>query len=295
MKILTTLLLILLGWVPNASAELKVATLHPLMTDLARQVGGSDVQVVALMGVRDDPHTFSPSPKTLAKARGAKVYLASGKNMENYLDKLRNTLGGSAKIVEVGKSIPSQKITGRDAQYVCCPDHALGAIDPHWWHKVSNMQKAARVVAKEFGKADPAKASVYKSRASAYSARLSSLNSWIKRETSKIPREDRILCTAHAAFGYFCKAYGYRSLPVKGLSANHKTSASYQAEAIKAIRDNKVKAIFPEKRANPKALKVLTKETGVKLGGTLVADGIDNYEAMMKNNVTYIVRALTSR
>lgn len=294
-RLLTTLLLSLTFWVSNISAELKVATLHPLMTDLARQVGGSDVAVVPLIGKNEDPHGFNPSPKTLAKARGAKIYLASGKHMENYLDKLRNTLGGSARVVEVGKTIPSQKISGRDAQYVCCPTHAHGAIDPHWWHKVSNMQKAARVVAKEFGKADPSKASAYKARAAAYSARLAQLDSWIKRETSKIPKQNRILCTAHAAFGYFCKEYGYRSLPVKGISANHKTSASYQAEAIQAIRANKVKAVFPEKRANPKALKVITKETGVKLGGTLIADGADSYELMMKSNVANIVRALASR
>ena len=294
-RLLTTFVLSLIFLAANLSAELKVATLHPLMTDLARQVGGSDVTVVSLIGANDDPHAFSPSPKVLAKARGAQLYLASGKNLENYLGRLRDTLGGSAKVVEVGKTIPSQKISGRDAHYVCCPNHAHGAIDPHWWHKVSNMKKAVRVVAKEFAKADPSKASAYKARAAAYSERLSQLDSWVKRETSKIPRQDRILCTAHAAFGYFCKEYGYRSLPVKGISSNHKTSASYQAEAIQAIRINKVKAVFPEKRANPKALKVITNETGARLGKTLVADGANSYELMMKNNVTSIVSALSGR
>lgn len=293
--LLTTFLLSLIFGASHATAELRVATLHPLMTDLARQVGGSDVTVVPLLGKNDNPHTFSPSPKALAKARGATVYLVSGKNLENYLSSLRSTLGSSAKLVEVGKSVPSQKISSRDAHYVCCPTHAHGAIDPHWWHKVSNMQKAARVVAKEFGKADPSKASAYKARATAYSARLSQLDSWIKRETSRIPKQDRILCTAHAAFGYFCKTYGYRSLPVQGISSNQTISATYQAEAIKAIRDHNVKAIFPEKRANPKALKVLTKETGVRFGGTLIADGADNYETMMKTNVNYIVKGLTGR
>ncbi len=276
-----------------AVAGLKVATLHPLMTDLARQVGGNQVEVISLLGPNDHPHSFSPSPKILAKARGAQIYLASGKNMEPYLGRLRDTVGSNATILEVGRKVPSLKVSGRDAQYVCCPKHAFGAIDPHWWHKVSNMQKAARVVAKEFAKVDPANASAYKSRAAAYSKRLSQLDSWIKRETSKVPREDRILCTAHAAFGYFCKEYGFRSLPVKGLTAHDKTTAAYQAEAIQAIRDNKVKAIFPEKRANPKALRVITSETGTKLGKTLIADGSDSYEGMMRGNVSSIVTALT--
>lgn len=294
-RLLTVTILNLTFLISSAIAELKVATLHPLMTDLAHQVGGADVTVIPLMGKNDNPHTFSPSPKALAKARGATVYLASGKNLENYLSSLKSTLGSSAKLIDVGRTVPSRKISGSDAQYICCPNHAHGAIDPHWWHRVSNMQKAARVVAKEFGKADPSNALAYKARAVAYSERLDQLENWIKRETSRIPKQDRVLCTAHAAFGYFCKEYGYRSLPIKGISTTQTTSASYQAEAIKAIRGYKVKAVFPEKRANPKALKVITKETGVRLGGTLIADGADNYEVMMKSNVNCIIRALVSQ
>jgi len=276
----------------TVQARLKVASLQPLVTDVARQVAGQHAHVVQLIDAHADPHHFQPTPKALLKAKGSTLYLASGKNLETYLGKLRNTLGSSAKVVEVGRTISSQKISGRDSQFVCCPDHAHGAIDPHWWHRVSNMQKAARVIASEFSAADPANAAAYKANAAAYSKRLASLHTWIKREVSRIPRKNRILSTAHAAFGYFCKEYGFKSLPVKGLTAHQKTSAVYQAEAIREIRKNGVKAIFPELRANPKSLQIIAKEAGVKLGGTLIADGSPNYEKMMRDNVTKIVAAL---
>lgn len=296
MKGLISLLVISLVSVLSVNAEqtrLKVASLHPLITDVARQVAGQHAHVVQLIDPHADPHHFQPTPKALLKAKGAKLYLASGKNLETYLKKLRNTLGSSAKVVEVGRTIPSQKISGRDSQFVCCPEHSYGAIDPHWWHRVSNMQKAARVIAKEYALADPTNAAAYKANAAAYSKRLSTLNTWIKREVSRIPRKNRILSTAHAAFGYFCKEYGFQSLPVKGLTAHQKTSASYQAEAIREIRKHGVKAIFPEQRANPKSLRIIAKEAGVKIGGTLVADGSPSYEKMMRENVTKIVAALT--
>ena len=267
-------------------------SLHPLITDVAQQVAGKHAQVIQLIDPHSDPHHFQPTPKQLLKAKGAKLYLASGKNLESYLGKLKNTLGSTAKVVEVGKTIPSQTISGRDSMFVCCPNHAHGSIDPHWWHRVSNMQKAARVIAKEYALADPANASAYKANAAAYSKRLSTLNSWIKREVSRIPRKNRVLSTAHAAFGYFCKEYGFKSLPVKGVTAQQKTSANYQAEAIREIQKHGVKAIFPEQRANPKSLSIIAKEAGVKLGGTLIADGSGNYEQMMRNNVTRIVASL---
>lgn len=276
-----------------AHARLKVASLHPLITDVARQVAGEHADVVQLIDPHADPHHFQPTPKSLLSAKGAKLYLASGKNLETYLEKLKSTLGNSAQVVEVGKTIPSQKISGRNSQYICCPQHAHGAIDPHWWHRVSNMQKAARVIAKEYTLADPANAAAYKANAATYSKRLAVLHTWIKREVSRIPRKNRILTTAHAAFGYFCKEYGFKALPVKGLTAHQKTSASYQAEAIQEIRKNRVRAIFPEQRANPKSLQIIAKEAGVVLGGTLIADGSSNYEKMMRSNVTQIVSALT--
>ena len=275
------------------AARLKVASLHPLITDVAKQVAGQHAQVVQLIGPHADPHHFQPTPKSLLKAKGAKLYLASGKNLESYLPKLRNTLGSSAKVVEVGKTIPSQRISGRDSQFVCCPKHAHGAIDPHWWHRVSNMQKAARVIAEEYSLIDPSNAAAYKANAAAYSKQLDALHAWIKREISRIPRNHRILSTAHAAFGYFCKQYGFKALPIKGLTAHQTTSASYQAQAIQEIKKNGVKAIFPEQRANPKSLKIIARETGVKLGGTLIADGSPSYEKMMRSNVKHIVTALT--
>ena len=277
----------------TAQAELKVASLHPFITDVARQVAGQHAHVIQLIRPHANPHDFQPTPQSLLQAKGAKLYLASGKNLENYLDKLRDTLGKEAKVIEVGKTISSQKISGRDSLYVCCPNHAYGDIDPHWWHCVSNMQKAARVIAKEFAAADPVNAAAYKANAAAYSQRLETLNKWIKREVSRIPRKERILCTAHAAFGYFCKEYGFRSLPIKGLTAQQKTSATYQATAIQEIIKYDVQAIFPEMRANPKALQIIAEETGVKIGGTLVADGAPSYEKTMRDNVTTIVTALS--
>ena len=278
--------------VATTQAALKVASLHPLITDVARQVAGQQAHVVQLIDPHADPHHFQPSPKSLLKAKGAQLYLASGKNLETYLSKLRSTLGDNAKVVEVGRTIPSQKISARDSHYVCCPGHAYGAIDPHWWHRVSNMQKAARVIAKEFALADPANATAYKANAAAYSERLATLHTWIKREVSRIPRKNRILSTAHAAFGYFCKEYGFQSLPLKGLTAHQKTSASYQAQAIREIQKHGVNAIFQEQRTNPKSLQIIAKEAGVKIGGTLVADGAPSYEKMMRENVTKIVAAL---
>lgn len=276
---------------------LEVVALHPLMGDLARNVGGGEVGVTDFMGLSDDVHSFQPSPSQMARAASADLVLASGKHLETYLDKLRDSLPDTVEVVEVGRPIRSMRISADDELFVCCPAHTVGGIDPHWWHSVDNMKRAARVVADAFGEADPSNRSAYQSRAAEYIRRLDVLDGWIRAQVSRIPQSDRKLVTAHLAFGYFCRDYGFRALPVQGLTRERQATAQYLAETVETLRGEGVKAVFPEHQANPKVLEQLVAETGVKLGGRLIADGnghgaASSYEGMMRHNVEAIVAAL---
>jgi len=120
------------------------------------------------------------------------------------------------------------------------------------------------------------------------------LEKWVRRELAGIPKDRRTLVTAHAAFQYFCDAYGFESHSVQGLNREQMPDAVKLAELIANLKKDKVAAIFPEKESNPKMLKSLTRDTGIKLGGELIADGrgMTSYEDMMRRNVETIVAAL---
>jgi zinc/manganese transport system substrate-binding protein len=280
----------------TAHAELKVAALHPLIGDLACQVGGKNITVTDLLKPGGDSHHFEPTSKDLASIKGVSLVLASGKHLESFLDKLGDSLGPNVKIVEVGKLIPSLKIAAGSEVFMCCPAHAAGGIDPHWWHSADNMKRAARILADEFSAADPANSDAYKANAAVAEKKFAELKSWAQQQIATIPRDQRKLVTAHSAFGYFCKEYGFKSLPLLGLGREDEVSAQYIVEAIKMIRDNKIRAVFPEDQANPKVLTQITQETGAKIGKELVADGTSihahTFEAMLKHNVAAIVEAL---
>ncbi len=159
------------------------------------------------------------------------------------------------------------------------------------------MKRAARDLAEEFGRLDTANAALYAANAKAYGATLNELDSWVRRELAAIPRADRELATAHAAFTYFCKEYGFRALPVQGLNRESDPSPSYLAETIEILKREKVRAVFPEQIANPKVLEAMVSASGVRLGGELVADGTGTttsapFEGMMRHNVSTIARAL---
>lgn len=273
------------------AAELKVVSLHPLISDLLRHVGGDRVEVIDLLGENGDPHSFKPRAEDLSAAGDSKLYFVSGMGLETYLPKLEAVLAGKAKIIEVGKTLPPL--------YGACDheghdhDHAH-ELDPHWWHSIDLFRRAAGVVAEELTKASPEDGDTFAANAATYRADLDALEKWVKRELVGVPKDRRTLVTAHAAFQYFCDAYGFESHSVQGLNREQMPDAVKLAELIAGLRKDKVAAIFPEKESNPKMLKSLTRDTGIKLGGELIADGggMTNYEDMMRRNVETIVAAL---
>lgn len=272
---------------------LDVASLHPLITDAVKQVGGDRVKVVEVIKPGDNVHQFKPKPVDLRAMAEARLIFASGKNLEPYLDELSDNLEPHQLIIEVGKTLPSQKVSKEDQIYACCEHHAVGGIDPHWWHDVRNMERALRVIEKALIKADPDGKEAYSANSKKQRDRLDQLNRWVKGQVATIPREKRHLVTAHAAFGYFCKAYGFKASFVQGLSARGEVSASQLAGTIQELRREGIPMVFPEKSANPKVLEQIAQQTGAKVGQPLIADGSSaSYQEMIMSNVRHIVGGL---
>lgn len=310
---LAGLVIALLG-AAGARAELKVATLHPLLTDLAHQVGGASVTVLAVVAPGTDMHHFSPSTADVKKLGGSSLVLASGKNLENYLGKLKDNLTADQEIIEVGAGIPS--LSRAEAEELVVEDesrkggadkgaadadhnhdHDHGMIDPHWWNSVENMQRASKVLAAAFSKKDPANAEKYEANAAAYAKKLGDLKKWARREISRIPTDRRKLATSHLALSYFAKEFGFRLIPVQGMNPEVPASSKDLAAAVDTIRKNRITAVFPEQGVNPKHLSELSRETGVKFGGELIADGngtgeLSSFTGAFEHNVNEIVKAL---
>ncbi|MFP6903944.1 MAG: metal ABC transporter substrate-binding protein [Verrucomicrobiota bacterium] len=281
----------------SALAQLKVVALHPIIADLARQVGGLHVQVDSLIDLDQDIHDFNPRPSQLVRVSQAKLILASGKHLEeSWIAKVKDARSDGTEIVEVGRRIPSLLVDAKDEMFLCCPKHAQGSLDPHWWHSIKGMQRAARIVAAVFSEVDPVHKAAYTDQARAYIRELDALASWAKKEIARVPRSDRELSTSHLAFAYFCREFGFKAVPVLGLNKEQDPSPSLLAETIAILRKHKVKAVFPEVRANPKALATISAETGIKLGKPLLADTLTTtcptYIDLMRHNISRITEAL---
>ena len=218
----------------GARADLKVASLSTITTDLARQIGGTNVSVTGIIRPGIDPHEFEPTPGDVKTVADADLVLLTGKGMEGYLTKLEKAAGGSVKFVNVGKDIPSLTLS----------EEGKKIEDPHWWHSVANMKQATRVVAEAFEKKDPSNADSYRKNESSYLSSLTDLERWIRVKLSELPRDRRKLVTSHDALGYFARDYGFTIYPVKGVNTNEDPSSQHVKQIITVIREQGVKSVF---------------------------------------------------
>lgn len=288
----------------RADEPVRVSSFSTILTEIAEQVGGSRVKVTAHIKPGTDPHEFEPKPSDLKTVSESQLVLLSAKHMEGYVGKLKEATGGKGAVIEVGDKFPSLKMKAGDHDHGHGHgkgdhghDHAGVVEDPHWWHSIANVKRATKVVRDELTKASPADKGAFAKNADAYTARLDALQKWVNNKVAELPRNQRKLVTSHDAFQYFARENGFTIYAVEGVSTADQPSSKKVAELIALIKKQGVKAIFAESFQNPKVLSEITKETGAKLGGELLSDGLgegdaSTFEGMMKHNVSTIVDAL---
>jgi zinc/manganese transport system substrate-binding protein len=275
------------------TSPLRVVTLTTVLTEIAREVGGDEVEVTGLVQPGVDPHTFNPSPADIRLVVDADLVLASGLNLESYLDRLVASAGPRGHVVAVGDAAPL---------VLSIPSAGgVGEKDPHWWHSIDDMRFAVELVRADFSRLRPASSDLFGRNAAQYELRLEGLRTWVAREVATLPPARRQLVTSHDAFGYFGHDYGFVVHPINGLSSEGEADAKHLAALIDLIRREKIRAVFAESTVNPRLVENLLDETGARLGDTLYGDGLgpsgsgaETYESMYRHNVQAIVNGLTA-
>ena len=146
---------------------------------------------------------------------------------------------------------------------------------------------------------DPDNAESYARNAAAYQAEIQSLDAEIKSAVSRIPEQDRVVVTAHDAFGYFEATYDVTFLAPQGLSTESEVSAQDVANIIRQIREDGIKAVFVENFSDPRLMRQVANETGASIGGELYPGSLSDgdgpaatYLDMIRHNAYQIIDAL---
>ena len=312
MKRLWVLLLLLPGLVGCLKTQttntpitgpVKVVVTTTMIADAVRQVGGSHVEVTALMGPGVDPHTYLPSPGDTEALASAHLVLFNGLHLE----------GKMAHVLEQGQNtgVPSRAVTATldPATQLRHTESGDGSHDPHVWFNVKLWMKCVEVIRDELVKRDPAHEADYRANAERYLGELSKLDQEVRDKAQKIPANRRILVTSHDAFGYFAQAYGFEVRGLQGVSTAAAVGTRDVEELATFLGTRQVPAIFCETSVLPRGLEKVRDVLRSKynrdirvVGGddALYSDALGepgtptgSYVGMVRHNIDTLVKALT--
>ena len=280
----------------NDSEKIMITTTTNVITDLVENIGGDHVKVTGLMGPGVDPHLYRPSASDVKKLQGADVVFYNGLDLEGKMGDIFVKIGREGTAVwAVSENIPHESLLSLDT---------TGHFDPHIWWNAELWMEAAKVVATGLSEYDPENSQTYEANLEEFLTQLQDLNDDSLEKMKSIPKEQRVLVTAHDAFQYFGHAYGLEEMAIQGWSTDSEAGIREIQNLAGEIAERKIKAVFVETSISPatiEALEAAVKDKGhdIVIGGELFSDAIGEkgtsegtYIGAFKHNVDTIVRAL---
>jgi zinc/manganese transport system substrate-binding protein len=275
---------------PAAAADkLSVVTSITVLADIAKQVGGDNVEVRSLVGPNGDAHVYEPTPQDAQAVTKASLVVVNGLQLEGWMDRLVAASGTKATVVVATEGVPTRRME-EDGQEI---------TDPHAWNSAANGAIYAANIAKALAAADPAHAAAYQANGAKYEAELKALDAWARSEVATIPQARRKVITSHDAFGYLGAAYGIEFHAPVGFSTESEASAGDIARLIDQIKQEHIKAVFIENATDPRLVQQVAKASGAEMGGELYAEALSTadgpastYAKMFRYNISLLVAGM---
>ncbi|AXO13632.1 metal ABC transporter solute-binding protein, Zn/Mn family [Thalassospira indica] len=275
---------------------LNVVATTSMIADAARQVAGDRAEVTALMGPGVDPHSYRQTRSDIAALARADLVLWHGLYLEAQLEEFFLDLGKRRNVVAVGEAVAREKLLSH-ADYE-------GRFDPHVWMDPKLWETVVYAVRDALIKTDPDGEATYNANADAHVAEIEKLVDYMTSVTATVPKQSRVLLTAHDAFSYFGRGYDFDVLGIQGISTESEAGLRRVEELVDTIVERKISAVFVESSVPERNVRALIEGASargqdVTIGGTLYSDAMGEpgtyegtYIGMIDHNATLITRAL---
>lgn len=279
-----------------ASKPVAVCTVG-MITDIVREVAGDRVEVIGLLGTGVDPHLYKPTRSDVEQLLKADLIFYNGLHLEGKMtDSFKRAADAGKQVTPVTEHL--------DEEFLLAPPEFEGHHDPHVWMDPVAWEKSVGVVRDSLIALDPEGQATFEANAQAYLEKLAELDAYCQRVLSSVPERQRVLVTAHDAFNYFGRRFGYEVVGIQGISTESEAAVRDIERLVDLLVTRKIAAVFVESTVSERSIKALVagaeaRGHTVAIGGTLYSDAMGDegtyegtYIGMIDHNVTTMVRAL---
>jgi manganese/zinc/iron transport system substrate-binding protein len=276
--------------------QLNIVATTAMVGDAVKAVAGERATVEVLLGQGVDPHLYKPTRADIAKMAKADMIFANGLNLEAQFRDTFEQLGRTKPVVLAGERLSKDQLLAAQA-YQDKPD-------PHVWMDPDLWKGVVGAVRDALSDRDPAGKQAYDQGHDRYIGELARLSHYAKQALATIPKDKRILLTAHDAFNYFSRAYTIEVIGIQGVSTESEAGLKKIEEVVELVVTRKLPSIFVESSVSDRNVRAVV-EGAARRGHTLVigaelfSDAMGapgtyegTYLGMIDHNVTTITRAL---
>lgn len=279
------------------SDRIQIVTTISQIGEPIEVIGGDRVEVKSLMGPGVDPHLYKATQGDINKLQNADIILYSGLHLEGNMGEIFAKMSETKTTMGLGESLDKEKLLMDEN----------GAIDPHIWFDIDLWKEALNVAVEELKKLSPENADYFDENKQVYFSKLDELKNEAVEKITSIPEKQRVLVTAHDAFGYFGRMYDIEVIGLQGLSTEDEVGLSDIQSTVKLLIEKQVPAVFVESSINQNSIQAVidgaSKEgLEVTLGGELFSDAMGTkgteegtYLGMYRHNVNTVYQALNRR
>ncbi|MBK1825951.1 metal ABC transporter solute-binding protein, Zn/Mn family [Haloferula rosea] len=281
----------------DPSAPIRVTATIGMIGDIVERIGGDHVQVETLIGEGVDPHLYKPTSKDVKALIASDLVFYNGLKLEGKMGDVLERVGAKGKPV---KAVTEAILDQKDYLIEDGEDH----YDPHVWMDVRGWMRGVDVIADTLSEVRPEHAQDFNLNREDLLEELRVLDDYAFSALASIPADQRVLVTAHDAFGYMAKAYGLEVIGIQGISTESEAGVHDLTRLVEMIVERKIPAVFVESSVSDKNVRALIEGAAaaghtVAIGGELFSDAMGKagtyegtYEGMIDHNVTTITRAL---
>ena len=283
---------------PLSASEsiLSVVATTGMVADAAQQVGGDLVEVKALMGPGVDPHAYRQTRTDIVAMTRADLVLWHGLYLEAQMEEFLLELAERGNVVAVGEAVPQDLLIAHE-------DYA-DKFDPHVWMAPELWKHVVRAVQAALSETAPDHAETFAANAERHIEELSRLAGYAKDSLTTVPEEARVLLTAHDAFGYFGRSYGFEVVGIQGISTESEAGLNRISTLVDMLVARDIRAVFVESSVSDRNIRALVEGAAAQghdviIGGELFSDAMGEpgryegtYLGMIDHNITTIGGAL---
>lgn len=273
---------------PAASApadRLAVVTTFYPWAFFAQRIGGDLANVVSIVPPGTEPHDFEPTPRDIAAARSARIFLYNGAGIDGWAEKTASDLANDP-VVTLRAADSTPLLEAVEDGHASEEEHAV--FDPHFWLDPVAVRGVIDRIELAFLTIDRPNEATYRANAERVRADLDALDAQYR--TGLQACRIRTAVTGHAAFAYLAKRYDFTQTPIAGLSPEVEPSLSRLRELTDTIRSLGIRFVFFETLASPKVAQTLARETGASPLVFNPLEGLTNEEAARGEDYFSIMR-----